>query len=88
VLGLPEPDADGESPRATNTLILVHRSQLLEQWLVQLSAFLGILKRSIGRFGDGKRALTGLLDGGVPKYSQLGSRSESDFRRGLGIMRA
>ena len=48
--------------RATNTLILVHRSQLLEQWINQLSVFLGIPTDAVGRIGGGKRNLTGRLD--------------------------
>jgi len=35
-------------------LIIVHRKQLLEQWTERIEAFLGIPKRDIGVFGQGK----------------------------------
>lgn len=50
------------SHRATNTLILVHRRQLLEQWIERLTAFLDIPAKEIGRIGGGKRKPTGRLD--------------------------
>ena len=48
--------------RNCNTLILVHRQPLLEQWLSQLGIFLDVDAKSIGRFGGGKRKLTGKID--------------------------
>ncbi len=48
--------------RACSTLILVHRRPLLDQWLAQLSLFLGIEPKEIGQIGAGKRAPTGRLD--------------------------
>jgi superfamily II DNA or RNA helicase len=36
------------------TLILVHRKQLLDQWVERIEAFLGIPKREIGVIGQGK----------------------------------
>lgn len=48
--------------RKTNTLVLVHRRPLLDQWVVQLAMFLGIEEREIGILGSGKRKLTGRLD--------------------------
>ncbi len=48
--------------RGVSTLVLVHRRQLLEQWLERLSAFLGVPAKSIGRIGGGRRRPTGLLD--------------------------
>jgi superfamily II DNA or RNA helicase len=48
--------------RGRNTLILVHRSPLLDQWTTQLSMFLGIDAASIGRIGGGKRRPNGALD--------------------------
>jgi superfamily II DNA or RNA helicase len=41
--------------RRRNTLILVHRKPLLEQWVAQLSLFLGIAPKEIGQIGGGKR---------------------------------
>jgi superfamily II DNA or RNA helicase/very-short-patch-repair endonuclease len=48
--------------RAVSTLVLVHRRQLLDQWVERLSAFLGIPAKSIGRIGGGRARPTGLLD--------------------------
>ena len=48
--------------RGVNTLVLVHRCQLLEQWVEKLSAFLNVPPKSIGRLGGGRRRLTGGLD--------------------------
>jgi hypothetical protein len=48
--------------RGVNTLILVHRRQLLDQWIERLSALLGIPAKSIGRIGGGRSRPTGLLD--------------------------
>jgi superfamily II DNA or RNA helicase/very-short-patch-repair endonuclease len=48
--------------RAVNTLILVHRRQLLEQWLDRLAVFLDLPRKSIGRIGGGRRTRTGSLD--------------------------
>ena len=48
--------------RKINTLIIVHRTQLLDQWRSRLSAFLGIDHRSIGIIGAGKRSPNGIID--------------------------
>jgi superfamily II DNA or RNA helicase/very-short-patch-repair endonuclease len=48
--------------RGVSTLVLVHRRQLLEQWVERLSTFLGVSARSIGRIGGGRNTPTGLLD--------------------------
>jgi len=48
--------------RGVNTLILVHRQQLMEQWIDRLSTFLDLDTKAIGRLGGGKRKLTGKLD--------------------------
>jgi superfamily II DNA or RNA helicase/very-short-patch-repair endonuclease len=48
--------------RGVNTLILVHRRQLQDQWIERLSGFLGTPARSIGRIGGGRRRPTGSLD--------------------------
>lgn len=48
--------------RNTNTLILVHRKQLMEQWVERISQFLDIAVDEVGRFGGGKKLRTGALD--------------------------
>lgn len=48
--------------RKTNTLILVHRKQLLDQWVERLRVFLDIPENQIGIIGGGKRKPTGIID--------------------------
>ncbi len=48
--------------RQVNTLIVVHRRQLMDQWLERIAMFLQIDKKKIGRIGGGKRKLTGIID--------------------------
>lgn len=48
--------------RGVSTLVLVHRQQLLEQWIERLATFLNVPATSIGRLGGGRRKLTGGLD--------------------------
>ncbi len=48
--------------RAVNTLILVHRRQLMDQWRERLAAFLALPIGNIGQFGGGKTKRTGLID--------------------------
>lgn len=46
----------------TNTLIIVNRNSLLEQWKDRLSYFLNIDKKEIGQIGASKNKLNGKLD--------------------------
>lgn len=48
--------------RGVSTLVLVHRRQLLEQWVDRLAAFLELPPKSIGRIGGGRNAPTGIVD--------------------------
>ena len=48
--------------RQVNTLIIVHRKQLQDQWLERLSSFLDIPRKSIGQIGGGRNKPTGLID--------------------------
>jgi len=48
--------------RNVNTLIVVHRRQLLDQWVNTLSQFLGMEPQQIGQIGGGKHKLTGNVD--------------------------
>ncbi len=48
--------------RGVNTLVIVHRKPLLDQWRAQLQAFLGLGKNEVGQIGGGKRKATGLID--------------------------
>ena len=50
------------SMRKVNTLILVHRKQLQDQWVERIEQFLGIPKKEIGRFGGGRKKRNGLID--------------------------
>ena len=48
--------------RGVNTLVLVHRRQLLEQWVERLSEFLDLPEETIGRIGGGRKKPTGVID--------------------------
>ena len=48
--------------RQVNALILVHRRQLLEQWVDRLAEFLSLSRKDIGRIGGGRKKATGKLD--------------------------
>lgn len=48
--------------RRVNTLIVVHTKQLQDQWVERLQTFLGISAKQIGRFGGGRKKITGFID--------------------------
>ncbi|MGB9671195.1 MAG: DEAD/DEAH box helicase family protein [Halothiobacillaceae bacterium] len=48
--------------RGVNTLMLVHRTELLKQWQERLQSFLGVGKGVVGAIGGGKAKLTGKID--------------------------
>jgi superfamily II DNA or RNA helicase/very-short-patch-repair endonuclease len=60
--------------RGVNALVLVHRRQLLDQWIERLSTFLDIPAKSIGRIGGGRSRPTGRVDVGI---------IQSLFRKGV-----
>jgi superfamily II DNA or RNA helicase len=48
--------------RKVNTLILVHRQQLLDQWHERLAMFLDLPPKTLGQIGGGKMDRTGCVD--------------------------
>ncbi|MEM9629664.1 MAG: DEAD/DEAH box helicase family protein, partial [Pseudomonadota bacterium] len=69
--------------RKLNTLILVHRRELLEQWTERLKAFLSVDNRDIGVIGAGKQKPTERID--VAMIQSLVRRGEvSDIVAGYG----
>ncbi len=48
--------------RKSSTLILVHRKQLMDQWMSQLVKFLNINEKEIGIIGGSKKKGKGLID--------------------------
>ena len=48
--------------RGVNTLVLVHRTELLKQWQERLQAFLNVGKGFVGTIGGGKPKPTGKID--------------------------
>lgn len=48
--------------RGVNTLVLVHRTELLKQWQERLQFFLGIGRGVVGTIGGGKAKPTGKID--------------------------
>ena len=45
-----------------NTLVLVHRRQLMDQWRERLATFLDLPPNSIGMIGGGRARPTGAID--------------------------
>ena len=62
--------------RGCNTLVLVHRRELLEQWVARLRTFLEIDPKLIGTIGGGKRRPTGVID--VALIQSLARNGEVD----------
>ena len=58
--------------RKVNTLIIVHRKQLMDQWKESLLKFLDVDKKDIGQFGGGKKKLTGKID--IAMIQSLGQK--------------
>ena len=48
--------------RGVNTLVLVHRTELLKQWQERLQSFLAVGKGVVGTIGGGKAKPTGKID--------------------------
>ena len=48
--------------RGVNTLVLVHRTELLKQWQARLQSFLSLGKGGLGTIGGGKAKPTGKID--------------------------
>ena len=48
--------------RQVNTLVVVHRQHLLDQWRERLSVFLDVPVKQIGQIGAGKKRPSGTLD--------------------------
>ena len=48
--------------RKVNTLVLVHRQQLLDQWHARLAMFLNLPAKSIGQIGGGTTERSGCVD--------------------------
>ncbi len=69
--------------RGCSTLVLVHRKELLDQWVARLSLFLGLDQKEIGRIGAGKNKPNGRLD--VAMIQSLVRKDEvSDLVAGYG----
>lgn len=62
--------------RGRNTLVIVHRTPLLDQWRAQLGVFLDLKPTQIGQVGGGKRKVTGGID--VAMIQSLVRRDEVD----------
>lgn len=48
--------------RKVNTLILVHRRHLMDQWRERLALFLGLTNKQIGQIGGGRSSRNGNID--------------------------
>lgn len=69
----------------TNTLVIVNRNNLLEQWKERLSYFLGIDKKEIGQLGSGKEKLNGKLD--IASFQSLFKKDNfEELIKGYGLV--
>lgn len=69
--------------RGCNTLVLVHRRELLRQWVERLQEFLSLTSTEVGSIGGGKRKPTGRVD--VAVIQSLVRKGEvSDLISGYG----
>jgi superfamily II DNA or RNA helicase len=59
--------------RKTNTLILVHRKPLMDQWRLQASSLFNINKKEIGQIGGGKNKSNGIIDIAMVQSMDLSS---------------
>jgi superfamily II DNA or RNA helicase len=48
--------------RGVNTLVLVHRRQLMDQWRERLASFLSLPGSDLGQLGGGKNKSSGIID--------------------------
>src|SRR6266851_1132757 len=64
--------------RKVNTLVLVHRQQLLDQWHARLAMFLNLPAKSIGQVGGGKSERCGTVDIAIIQ-STHGNEGVKDF---------
>ena len=62
--------------RGRNTLVIVHRTPLLDQWTAQLGVFLDLDPAQIGQIGGGRRKAKGVVD--VAMIQSLVRRDEVD----------
>jgi superfamily II DNA or RNA helicase len=62
--------------RGVNALVLVHRRQLMDQWIERLVAFLDCGRSAIGTIGGGKRRPTNFID--ISLIQSLVRRGEVD----------
>lgn len=69
--------------RKVNTLIIVDRVSLLDQWCERLSVFLNIPKKDIGIIGGGKKKPTGIIDVAVSQ-SLYRDNKVSELVKGYG----
>ena len=69
--------------RGVNTLVLVHRTELLEQWQERLEAVLGVAKGVVGTIGDGKAKPTGKID--IAAMQSLSRHAQIDLSQEAGI---
>ncbi len=62
--------------RGVNTLVLVHRTELLKQWQERLPSFLGVDRGMIGAIGGGKNKPGGIID--IAVMQSLSRQGEVD----------
>ncbi|MEK3990858.1 TOTE conflict system archaeo-eukaryotic primase domain-containing protein [Robertmurraya sp. FSL R5-0851] len=61
--------------RNVNTLVIVHRKQLMEQWKYSLTSFLNLGEQTVGLIGGGKNKASGCVD--IATIQTLSSKDEN-----------
>lgn len=76
--------ADKKQP----ALIIVHRRQIMAQWIERIQAFLGIPKHEIGRIGQGKSKTGKLVTVAMIQslYKHLEKQDTDDFTQSFGTI--
>jgi len=76
------------SEKQQPSLIIVHRKQLLEQWVERIEVFLGIPNNEIGRIGQGKakpgKSITVAMIQSLDKY--IDKQETDEFARSFGTI--
>ncbi|MCC5931535.1 MAG: DEAD/DEAH box helicase [Cyclobacteriaceae bacterium] len=66
------------SDRKQPALIIVHRKQLMDQWLERIEAFMGIPKQEVGKIGQGKSSVKNITIATVQSLGKWIEKQKDD----------
>jgi hypothetical protein len=66
--------------RGIHTLVLVHRAELLDQWVASLRTFLSVDGASMGSIGAGQSKPTGIIDVAHPALLRMWQKRQSGYK--------